>query len=98
MTLYNINKLLTQNLTYLFDEKEKYLKKLIKTFVRNKQECIQLRAKNTPLVNKHYENEVTLREEDLPLKCCLPLKMLMYFKKGFKSCILWIKQGFFKIR
>ena len=34
-------------------------------------EDIQLRAKQTaPLVNKHYQNEVTLTGQNPPLKCC----------------------------
>ena len=37
------------------------------------------------LVNEHYENEVTLRDQNLPLKCCQPLEMLMYIERGFRS-------------
>ena len=41
-----------------------------------------MRAKQTaPLVNKHCENEVSLTEQNLPLKCCPPLEMLIYFEK-----------------
>ena len=36
------------------------------------------------LLNKPYENEVFLREQKLPLKCCQHLKMLTYFGKGFR--------------
>ena len=39
----------------------------------------------TNLVNKHYKNEVTLREQNLLLKCCKPLEMLIYFEEGFRS-------------
>ena len=41
-----------------------------------------MRAKQTaPLVNKHYEYKVTLIKQNLPLKCCPPLEMLIYFEK-----------------
>ena len=43
-------------------------------------------AKQTaPLVKKHHENEVTLREQNLPLICCQPVKMLIYFEEVFRS-------------
>ena len=48
-------------------------------------ECmgIQLRAKQTaPLVNKHFQNEVTLTGQNLPLKCCQPLEILAQLKTG----------------
>ena len=39
-----------------------------------------------PLVNRHFENEVTLRELNKPtLKCFQSLKMLIYFEEGFRS-------------
>ena len=34
------------------------------------------------LLNKPCENEVKLREQNLPLKCYQPLEMLIYFKTG----------------
>ena len=45
-------------------------------------EQVQLRAKQTtPLVNKHYENEVTLTEQSQPLICFQPLEILTHFKR-----------------
>ena len=35
--------------------------------------------KTAPLVNKHYQNEVTLIGQSLPLKCCQPLEILTHF-------------------
>ena len=35
------------------------------------------------LPNKPYENDVTLIEQNLSLKCCQSLKLLTYFEKGF---------------
>ena len=47
---------------------------------------MQFRAKQTaPLVNNLYENEIILREENLSLKFCQPLKMLIYFEEGFRA-------------
>ena len=49
---------------------------------KNQMFCfyVQLRAKQTtPFVNIHYENEVSLREKNLPLRYCQSLEMLMYF-------------------
>ena len=44
---------------------------------------LQLRAKQTtPLVNKHYQNEVTLTRQNLPLKCCHRFKILTLLKRG----------------
>ena len=41
---------------------------------------VQLRSKQTaPLVNKHYQNKVTLTGQSPPLKCCQPLKILTHF-------------------
>ena len=34
------------------------------------------------LLNKPYENEVTLTGQNPPLKCCQPLELLTYFEKG----------------
>ena len=42
-------------------------------------------SKLTIVVNKHYENEVTLREQNLPLKYCQRLKKLTYFEERFRS-------------
>ena len=51
----------------------------ISTFVKKCHYHVQLRAKQTaPLVNKHYQNEVTLT----PLKCCQPLEILAQLKTG----------------
>ena len=36
------------------------------------------------LLNKPYENEVTLRGQNLSLKCYQPLQLLVYFGKGFR--------------
>ena len=43
------------------------------------------------LLNKPYVNGVTLREENLPLKCCQPLEILTSLKKGlhFSIQIIW---------
>ena len=38
------------------------------------------------LLNKPYENEVTLRGKNIPLKCCQPLKVL-YIGRGFRFFI-----------
>ena len=44
---------------------------------------IQSRAKvYKRLLNKPYENEVTLREQNPPLKCCQPLDILTSFEMG----------------
>ena len=44
---------------------------------------VQLRAKRTaPLVNKHYQNEVTLTGQSPPLKCCQPLESLAHLITG----------------
>ena len=41
--------------------------------------AIQLRAKETAsLVNKHFQNEVTLTRQNPPLKCCQPLESLAH--------------------
>ena len=36
-------------------------------------------------LNKSYENEVTLREQKLPLKCCQLTELLIYIERGFRS-------------
>ena len=52
---------------------------------------IQLRAKQTvPLVNKHYQNEVTLTEQSLSLKCCQPLEILTHFITGLDLSMIKI--------
>ena len=51
-----------------------------------KQKDIQLWSfTNARLLNKLYENEVILREQNLLLKYCLPLKKLIYLENGFRS-------------
>ena len=37
------------------------------------------------LLNKPYENEVTLRGKNIPLKCCQPHELLMYIERGLRS-------------
>ena len=37
------------------------------------------------LVDKSYEDEDTLREQNLPLKCCQPFEELIHFEEGFRS-------------
>ena len=55
---------------------------------------IQLRAKQTaPLVNKHYQNEVTLTGQNPPLKCCQPLEILTHFITGLDLSMIEIWQG-----
>ena len=39
----------------------------------------------TRLLNKPYKNEFTFREQNLPLKCHKPLKILLYYEKRFRS-------------
>ena len=34
------------------------------------------------LLNKPYENEVTFRGQNIPLKCCQPLELLMCIETG----------------
>ena len=41
-----------------------------------------------PLLSKPYVNEVTLREQKLPLKCCQPLNIQNAFLKGLDLLIL----------
>ena len=52
---------------------------------------LQLRGKQTaPLVNKHYQNEVTMTGQNLPLKCCKPLEILAHFEIGLVLLMLKI--------
>ena len=52
---------------------------------------IQLRAKQTaPLVNKHYQNDVTLTGYNPPLKCCQPLEILAQPKMGLDLLMMKI--------
>ena len=52
---------------------------------------LQLRAKQTaPLVNKHYQNEVTLTGQNPPLKCCQPLEILTHFITGLDLSMIEI--------
>ena len=37
------------------------------------------------LLNKPYENELTLRGQNICLKCYQPLKLMLYFGKGLRS-------------
>ena len=37
------------------------------------------------LLNKPYENEVNLRRQNISLKFYQPLKLMLYFGKGFRS-------------
>ena len=37
------------------------------------------------LLNKPYENEVPLRGQNIPLKCCQPLELLKYIEREFRS-------------
>ena len=37
------------------------------------------------LLNKPYENEVTLKGQNTPLKCCQPLELLLYIEREFRS-------------
>ena len=38
-----------------------------------------------PLPNKPYENWITLRGQNIPLKSCQSLELPMYIEKGFRS-------------
>ena len=47
---------------------------------------LQLKSDQTErLLNKPYVDGMNLREQNLPLKCCQPLKMLILFEEGFRS-------------
>ena len=37
------------------------------------------------LLNKPYKIEVTLKGQNIPLKCCQPLELLIYLERGFRS-------------
>ena len=53
-------------------------------FMYESHRNIQSRAKVYKLLlDKPYENEVTLREQNLPSKCCQPLEILTQFKKVY---------------
>ena len=39
----------------------------------------------TQFLNKPFVNEVIFRGQNLPLKCCQPLELLIHFKEGFRS-------------
>ena len=43
------------------------------------------------LLNKPYENEVTLTRQKLPLKCCQPLETLRHLIKGLDLSMLEIR-------
>ena len=52
----------------------------LQLYLGKKIQDIQLRAKQTAhLLNKHYQNEVTLTGQSPPLKCCQPLEILTRF-------------------
>ena len=52
---------------------------------------VQLRAKQTAhLVNKHYQNEVTLTGQNLSLKCCQPVEILTHFITGLDLSMIEI--------
>ena len=58
---------------------------------------LQLTATQTaPLVNKHYQNEITLTGQKPALKCCQPLEILTHFITGLDLFLLeiwnlWVK-------
>ena len=55
------------------------------------QDILQLRVKQTaPLINKHYQNEVTLTGKSPPLKCCQPLEILTHFIMGLDLSMIEI--------
>ena len=37
------------------------------------------------LIDKSFENEVTLRGQNISLKCYQPLELMLYFGEGFRS-------------
>ena len=52
---------------------------------------VQLRAKQTArLVNKHYQNEVTLTGQNPPLKYCQPLEILAHLTMGLDLSMIEI--------
>ena len=52
---------------------------------------MQLRLKQTAsLVNKHYQNEVTLTGQNPPLKCCQPLESLAHLITGLDLSMIEI--------
>ena len=65
-----------------------YTKSIISNFTH---ECLQLRAKQTaPLLNKHYQNEVTLTGQNPPLKFCQSLEILTHFITGLDLSMIEI--------
>ena len=57
---------------------------------KKKVVSLQLRAKQTaPLVNKHYQNEVTLTGQNPPLKCCQPLESLARLITDLSMIEIW---------
>ena len=52
--------------------------------------CTVLANWDKALVNKPYVNEVTLRGQNPPLKCCQPLEILVDFMKGLDLSIIEI--------
>ena len=53
---------------------------------KNNQSWWVLFSLDLQIVNKHYQNEVTLRGPNLSLKCFQPFEVLIYVKRGFTSC------------
>ena len=41
--------------------------------------------KIAPLLDKPYENEIMLRGQNIPLKCCQPLELPMHIERGYRS-------------
>ena len=46
---------------------------------------LQQQQQHVRLLNKPYENEVALKGQNIPLKCCQVLELLMYIEKEFRS-------------
>ena len=56
-----------------------------------KATLVQLRTKQTAhLINKNYQNEITLTGQNPPLKCCQPLEILTQFTTGLNLSMLEI--------
>ena len=52
----------------------------------SKSDTIQIKSDETAqLLNKPYVNEVTLRGQNICLKCYQPLEIMLYLEKGFIS-------------
>ena len=56
---------------------------IVQRYTRLQATLIQLREKQTAhLIDKNYQNEITLTGQNPPLKCCQPLKILAHLTKG----------------